>query len=93
MPVTTESANQMQGKLPNRFLICKEYSAMLQTKRCTRSKIIQIKASAKKTVSILRVPYRIFGIRDLVLMELGIRDYIEKLKRDSGLHLCTARGI
>ena len=40
-----------------------------------------------------RVPNRIFGIRDLAFLELGMRDFVEIWKRDSGLHLWMGRGI
>ena len=40
-----------------------------------------------------RVPNRIFEIRDLASLELGMGDFVEIWKRDSGLHLWTGREI
>ena len=36
------------------------------------------------TITLLRVPNRFFGIRDLAYLKAGIRDFIEKEDRDSG---------
>ena len=43
--------------------------------------------------NVLRVPNRVFGIRDLAFLEPGIRDFREIWERDSGLHLWTGSGI
>lgn len=44
----------------------------------------------------MKGPIRFIGIRDLVVLEPGIRDPKDRdpiWERDSGLHLWTARGI
>lgn len=41
----------------------------------------------------MKGPIRFIGIRDLVVLEPGIRDPKEIWERDSGLHLWTGRGI
>ena len=39
--------------------------------------------------TVMRVPNRFFGIRDLTYLKAGIRDFSEKGERDSGLQLRT----
>ena len=53
----------------------------------------QENAKDRKKNSLQRVPNRFSGIRDIPSLKLGIRDFIAKSGRDSGLKVCAGGGM